>query len=167
MGNPITEKTATASTEHAVTLVPRHQELTTQNEASKSQLSKSTNAKPKTIRRLNVGADNQEKVQYAFRLGGAEFVYLLHAENGEWTFKRKHPVAYFRNGRRYYDFGFCGVSNYYHSKLIQDPRFFTDWRWQMEQCFALWKGGTTFYGKEHLRKDPSFRVSIVNQYVFE
>lgn len=92
---------------------------------------------------------------------------LLHAESGAWDFKKRHDIAYVRKGKRYYDFGLCGVSNYYHPEIVNDPRFFTDWKWQMQECHKLYKGGTTFYGAKHLKADPKFKRSIVKQYVFE
>ena len=105
------------------------------------------------LKKRNVGADNQEKVAYSYKLGGETFTYLLNAENGEWTHKRKHPKVKGTTGT---DWGFCGINDYYHSTIIKDKRFFIDWKWQMEQCYRLYKGGTTFYGKKNIPKQKQF-----------
>lgn len=44
-------------------------------------------------------------------------------------------------------YGYCQIHKPSHPGVINDPRFFTDKRWQMEQCYRLFKGGTKFYAK--------------------
>lgn len=75
-----------------------------------------------------------------------DFVRLITSENGNMGFKDQskvpHPTG--PNGRED-SWGYCQIHNQWHFKLIQDERFFTNKRWQMEQCFRLWSGGTKFY----------------------
>lgn len=47
----------------------------------------------------------------------------------------------------YNDWGFCGVSDFYHWDIVEDERFLSDPYWQLEQCYELYTGGTTFYGE--------------------
>jgi len=85
-----------------------------------------------------------------------DFLALLKAENGQFTTDRRHNQPYWRKGKQYYDWGACGVSDYYHSETVNDERFFTDTKWQLEQCWRLYAGGTTFYGAKRIpqmRKD--------------
>ncbi len=102
-----------------------------------------------------IGGSNEqnEKIRYAWEISKDKtFIYLLKAENGLISHDRRHSIAYWRKGKKYYDFGFCGVSNYYHPKIVNDKRFFTDWKWQLNKCYELYKGGTTFYGRNNIWK---------------
>lgn len=85
-----------------------------------------------------------EKIAYAWSLShDLRFIYTLNGENGLWTHNRRHNPA---NNARGVDWGLCGVNDYWHPKVVSDPRFLTDWKWQMNECYRLWKGGTKFYG---------------------
>lgn len=46
----------------------------------------------------------------------------------------------------YYDYGLCQINKGYHSKIVNDPRFFTDYKRQLDKCREKFKGGTRFYG---------------------
>lgn len=97
----------------------------------------------------------QEYVKYASSLWGLNFVALLEAENGLWTIDRQSTKAYYRYGKTvkwywrpswyYYDYWFCQISNYYHPNITEDKRFYTDWKWQIDQCYKLYKNWTKFY----------------------
>lgn len=127
------------------------------------------------------GSDIQnERVSYAWKISkDLDFLALLEAENGLWTEDRKHSVKYSlchkKNGemidqrksglcntdpKNYYwkwhwDYGFCGTSSGYKAKIYNDPRFFTDWKWQIEQCYIMYKQGVTFYGRKNIWKTRS------------
>lgn len=103
------------------------------------------------------GEENQNKIQYAYDLGGLDFVLLLEAENGAWTHTRRHDPTLNAIG---VDWGLCGTNDHFHPEIVHNPKFLTDWKWQMEQCYRLWKQGTTFYGwkRRHLFRD-NFEVS--------
>jgi hypothetical protein len=95
-------------------------------------------------------------IQRAYEISGCnkDFVRTLDMENSNWDYKRKSNLGYWRKGKLQYDYGFCQISEYYHPEIYNDERFFTDQEWQLEQCWKLYKGGTTFYGKSrrHLSK---------------
>jgi len=95
--------------------------------------------------------EQQEIVCYAWDVSAHDktFIYLLKAENGEIDSTTKHRLPYRRNGKQYNDYGLCGVSEYYYPEITNDPRF-KDWRWQVEQCYRLYKGGTKFYGRNNI-----------------
>lgn len=84
-------------------------------------------------------------MQYAWEISkDKNFVYLLEAENGKAWDHQRRSILIGKNG--YYDYGMCQINKGYHKKIVNDDRFFTDWKWQMNQCLRLYKGGTTFYG---------------------
>lgn len=113
-----------------------------------------------------------ERASYAYQISGGDrdFVKMLQAENGAWTHDSKHPLPYalcwtwdsFNRGvlpnqkacwnnpdrftKTHYDYGFCGMSDGYKKHIVDDPRFLSDWKWQIEQCYNEYKAGTRFYG---------------------
>lgn len=101
-------------------------------------------------------AQQQEYIDYAWDIShDPTFIYLIKAENGQISPDRKHG-GYWRNGKLYYDYGFCGISNYYHKDTVNNEKFFSDWKWQMDKCYELYKGGTTFYGRNNIPKVKKF-----------
>jgi len=93
----------------------------------------------KTCIKKNVGDDQQKYVKIASDISGGDirFLGLLNAENGLWSPTRVHNDGHGQ--------GFCGIDDRWHSDIINDKRF-SDPKWQIEQCYKLWKGGTKFYG---------------------
>ena len=71
---------------------------------------------------------------------------MIVAENGSIDPTTQSNVV--NNGVREDSWGFCQILRKYHPE-VNDERFFTDWRWQMELCYKKYKGGTTFYGANH------------------
>lgn len=113
------------------------------------------------------------------------FLYLLKAENGLISPDLKHYTPHYacdntqgitvqasncQAGKKgfywklHHDWGFCGISDSYKGNIKRDPRFFTDWKWQMRQCLNEWKQGTTFYGWRHFQTDSVFRAAIKNSF---
>ena len=87
----------------------------------------------------------QEVINYAWEISNdKEFIYMLEGENALYDHKRQSEV--YKDGIREDSHGLCQVHRQWHSHIVDDPRFFSDWRWQARQCLELWKGGTTFYG---------------------
>ena len=94
-------------------------------------------------------------VNYAYSIWGLDFVALLEAENWLWNIDRRSLSSYYRKGKtvkwywrpawNYWDFWFCQISNYYHPNITEHPKMYTDWKWQIDQCLNLYKGGTKFY----------------------
>lgn len=94
----------------------------------------------KTCYKKDVDKDQQQYVRIASDISGGDirFLALLNGENGLWTLDRVHADGVGR--------GLCGISYPWHKDIIEDERFLTDAKWQIEQCYKLWKGGTKFYG---------------------
>ena len=76
------------------------------------------------------------------------FLALIEAESEAWTPDRK-SIAVGSNGYR--DRGFCQINPGWHPHIVFDKRF-SNPRWQLEQCYRLWKEGTTFYGAANIDK---------------
>jgi len=105
--------------------------------------------------KLNVGEDQQQWVRYASRISGndLDFLATLEAENGLWSPDRQSNVydGVGPNGRED-SYGFCQFHRNWHKDKVDDPRFFSDPQWQLDQCYEAYKGGTTFYGFYHRKK---------------
>ena len=109
--------------------------------------------------------------------GDKEFIYLIEAEGDEWRIDQPSRVflRYDRVNKKNIvcnkdnwtneckmesSFGFCQTNKYYHSKTVNDPRFFTDARWQLEQCYKKFKEGTPFYGYQ------KHRYAVIERFSF-
>lgn len=106
------------------------------------------------IRKIGAPDWVNERVEYAYHVSGGsiEFVSTIESENSEWTTDRLSNTSYLRNGKRWYDVGICQISQYYHPKVVADERF-GDWKWQIDQCWKMFKGGTKFYGNKSWKKN--------------
>jgi hypothetical protein len=115
-------------------------------------------------KKLDVLEDQQQYVRLAQEVSGndLQFLYLLESENALFTPTRKHKTI---GANGYYDYGFCGTNAGHQSKIFNDARFFTDPKWQLEQCYAMFKGGTTFYGYKRLSWDWEFRNKVYSHFV--
>lgn len=76
----------------------------------------------------------QKYVQYAYKLGGMDFVKMIECENGNW---RLDAI-----GDGGHAFGLCQINTNYH-KL---PDGYKDtWQVQVEYCYNKWSTWTRFY----------------------
>lgn len=99
--------------------------------------------------------EQQIYIDYAWNISkDANFVYLLKAESGALS-----PTALSKGvgGNGYRDIGLCQINKGYHKAIVKDPRF-TDYKWQLEQCYRLYNGGTKFYGKANIWKVKKFFI---------
>ena len=82
--------------------------------------------------------------------GDKKFIMMLKGESGSVTIDKKSLVP----GEPSY--GYCQIHAGYHPEIVNDPQFFTDRDWQLEQCFRLWEGHTKFYGVANIPKINKF-----------
>ena len=93
-----------------------------------------------TCVKTTAGEDQNQYVRYASEISNndLDFLATLNAENGLWDPKRRSSFED--------SWGFCQFHRAWHSKTVDDPRFFSDPKWQLDQCWRAYKGGTRFYG---------------------
>lgn len=99
----------------------------------------------RTMPKLENGSDEQnEKIAYAYKISGydIDFIYTLNGENGLWTHDRIHDSSANTIG---VDMGF-GINSYFHPEIVTDPKFWSDWRWNIDRTYQLYANNTTFYG---------------------
>lgn len=109
---------------------------------------KKSEVKQQTIRKKEYAENDvrNEYIQYAYNLWWWDLVAVMECENSTWNQFRQSEVV--KNGIREDSRGFCMIHRQWHSKIVDDPRFWNDWKWQIEQCNTLYKGGTKFYAPE-------------------
>ena len=112
-----------------------------------------------------------ERIAYAWEISkDKHFIYKLESENNQWDELKQSDVllrwgelegedperVYTCNTpgdtltdscEREQSFGFCQIHEPSHPGLVNTPRFFTDWKWQMRKCLYLYKNGTPMYGE--------------------
>lgn len=116
----------------------------------------------------------QEYVRYAYDISDwdLDFVAMLDAENGKRDPKRQSQVPDKKrwmsaNGRED-SRGFCQLHRRRHKNIVDDPKFFTDWKRQMEQCHKKYKWGTRFYWYDVRHKTKGrFVIWQSNEWVVE
>lgn len=72
----------------------------------------------------------------------------MNGENGQWDHKRQSEVI--KNGVREQSWGFCQIHKpshpeYYTNKIFWENKIFTNWKYQMRECWNLYKGGVKMY----------------------
>lgn len=110
------------------------------------------------LRMVEMPNHSEEQIQiinYAYEISNQNktFVYLLKAENGNISPQTVHDNGANAVGT---DHGLCGISDYYHPEIVNDPRFLSDWQWQVRECYRLFTGGTKFYGLSRIDKVKHF-----------
>lgn len=124
------------------------------------------------------GAEAHLISTYVYNEYGLDYLQLLNAENWAFTKERQHPLWYDRCIKRidkasnnwvkakldklgtwqyfchwtretFHDNWLCGISDYYHPTVVNDPRFLTNRKRQADQCVRLKKEWTRFYGRDH------------------
>jgi hypothetical protein len=86
----------------------------------------------------NHSSFQNEVMRYAYDISNdKDFLYTLKAECGTID-----PYCLGDNGHAH---GFCQIHDQYHPQIVSDPRF-RDWKWQINTCWKLYKGGVRFYG---------------------
>ena len=101
--------------------------------------------KEKTIRKkeYDINDERNKMIQYAFNLWWWELVWLMECENSTRNPFRQSEVV--KNWRREPSFWLCMIDKDFHPEIINDWRFWEDWRFQVETCHRLRKWGTKFY----------------------
>jgi hypothetical protein len=114
-------------------------------------------AEPELCTKKDVDEDQQQYVRMAAEISNndIDFLATLNQENGTWDPKKK---AYGNED----SWGFCMFNRIWHSKVVDDPRFFTEPEWQMQKCYEAYKGGTRFYGFD-VRKKSYDKFTCPNQ----
>lgn len=90
----------------------------------------------------------QEMANYAYKIGWENLLYLVSCENWWWDIDLQSKVM--ANWNREESYWLCQISKNYYSDIVNDKRFFTDWKRQLDECWKLRKQWTLFYWPERI-----------------
>jgi len=93
-----------------------------------------------------------------YRYRDKQFMYMMASENGLFNHDRKSLVP---NEPSY---GFCQIHQGYHPQIVNNPSFWNDPAWQLDQCHKLFSGGTAFYGYKRFQRGGQFATDIINKF---
>ena len=87
----------------------------------------------------NGSPEQQERICYAWKISNhsKSFILTLKAECGlisEYCKSATEP-----------SYGFCQIHAGYHPQIVRHPKFY-NWKWQMDKCWSMYKGGVKMYG---------------------
>lgn len=101
--------------------------------------------------KIDATAKQQEIIDYTWTISkDKDFIYTLEIEGaGKWDIKLR---SYIKGNNGYYDWGIAQINEGYHKKIVRDPKFFIDYKFQLDNAWRLYKGGTKFYGFNHRQK---------------
>ena len=109
----------------------------------------------KTVTKKGCGKEVNEILSYAYEISGNDkrFVKMLVAENG--TVDPRRQSDQYQNRIRESSFGICQIHCKSHSEVCGSstkPTWegFYDWKWQVNKCYEMYVGGTTFYGLRNI-----------------
>lgn len=90
--------------------------------------------------------ERQLMVQRTYEIWWMGLVTLIECENWSWLPTKQSEVV--KNWIREPSFWLCQISRKYHPEIVNDPRFWNDWEWQINKCEELRKWGTKFYAPQ-------------------
>lgn len=98
----------------------------------------------------------QKIVNYAYKLGGYDFLAVLECENGSYKLDAV--------GDKGHAFWLCQVNNLYHKDI---PADYTKNRVvAVEYCYQKWKAGTRFYWPTRLVKGQKCYEYVKDRFTF-
>ena len=88
--------------------------------------------------------ERTKMVQYAYEVWGYDLVALIECENATWNPFRQSDV--YKDWVREPSFWLCMIHKGFHPEIVNDSRFWEDWKRQIDTCNRLYQGWTRFYG---------------------
>lgn len=93
----------------------------------------------------------QDYVDYAWKISwwDLDFVSTLEAENGQWNPHRQsqvpNNVPWMNQNWKEDSRWFCMIHRRWHSRIVDDPNFWSDPYRQLDRCYEMYKWWTKFY----------------------
>ena len=103
-------------------------------------------------------------VQYAYDIGWFDLVKLIECENGGWKpFLQSYVV---NNWIREQSYWLCQIHKKYYPHIINDSRFWEDWKVQIDYCNQVKKNGWVFYWPERIINWEKCYVYVEKRFTF-
>ena len=94
-------------------------------------------------------------VQYAYEVWWMDLVLLMECENGNWNMYQQSTVV--RNWKREDSWWLCQIHRPDHKEIVNNPLFWSDYKWQIDRCKELMEWKTLFFWRD--RKIKGMRCS--------
>lgn len=98
----------------------------------------------------------QAAVQYAYDLGGIDFVLMLECENGN-----RNPEARWDHGHAW---GLCQMNDRYHNI---PSGYYGNRQFQLDYCYQKWSTGTKFYWPQRKIKWQACKEFVRKRFILE
>lgn len=99
----------------------------------------------------------QKIVNYAYKLGGMDFVYVLECEN--WSYRLNSRGD---NGHAHW---ICQINDRFHKDIPSD--FTTNWVVAVEYCYKKWKQWVAFYWPSRIIKGQKCYNYVKDRFILE
>ena len=96
----------------------------------------------------------QKYVQYAYKLGGMDFVTMIECEAWSWSIHARWDNWHAR--------GLCQLNDRWH---YVSEAYKTTWQVQIEACYKKWKWGTKFYWPSRKINGQRCSSYVLNRFV--
>ena len=83
----------------------------------------------------------QEYIRYARAISSWDIDFILTLEAENWQRKPDRQSMNKKEDSRW----FCQLSRIWHKNIVDDPRFLSDPKRQLEQCLSKYRAGTRMY----------------------
>lgn len=103
-------------------------------------------------------------VQYAYDIWGFDLVRLIECENGQWNSFQQSLVI--TNWIREPSYWLCQIHKKYHPEVINDSKFWEDWKVQIDYCKKGQDEWRPFYGPERIIKGQKCYVYVEDRFTF-
>lgn len=100
------------------------------------------------------GDQRQAIIQYAYDLGGLDFVTMIECENGNRSLEARWD--------RGHAWGLCQMNDRYH-KIPSE--YFGDWKFQVDYCYKKWSTWTPFYWPDRRIKGMKCRDYVRDRFI--
>lgn len=105
----------------------------------------------------------QQYVQYAYEIWWMDLVTLIDCENWQRNMYRQSEVV--KNWKREKSFWLCQISQVHHPKIVNNDKFWNDWKWQLDRCNDLMKNWTPFYWRNRIVKGKKCSDYVKNRFI--
>lgn len=105
----------------------------------------------------------QQYVQYAYEIWWMDLVTLIDCENWQRNMYRQSEVV--KNWKREKSFWLCQISQVHHPKIVNNDKFWNDWKWQLDRCKELMEWWTPFYWRNRIVKGKKCSDYVKNRFI--
>lgn len=95
-------------------------------------------------RKVGATSAQQFMINYSWGVshGDEQFIAMIEAES-QW---QPYIWEAGQEDKKAHGYGLCQIDDRYWPEIVADPKFQSNWAYQVHVCWKLWKKGVRFYG---------------------